>query len=358
MTRESGKRGTARGQESAGEEVCRLDREYRDGYVPLCFISLFFVIFPPYPDTAQKGIVLEHEEWVWAGAYTLLSMITRFWRIGAANYVVWDEAHFGKFGTHYINRDFYFDVHPPLGKMLVGLAGLLSGYKGNFEFKSGVAYPEDVPYTAMRVMLASFGVALVPLAWFTSGEMGWSRWTRHWVTICVLCGEFYLSILFFFASHGPCGLIFFQTLDGFVFPDLFFSTPCSYSSPLRPLLVLSSSAINDTPHLARTGGYGLSSRDGRSVACVVSSGWECLSPRLSAFTRLKICGKSLVTSRCPLQVSFIERKKKKKNHAKDTIAHVHHPLGCPNHLPYNPSLHRLRLVFQNAFPHPQPIRPR
>lgn len=52
MTRESGKRGTARGQESAGEEVCRLDREYRDGYVPLSFISLFFVIFTPYPDTA------------------------------------------------------------------------------------------------------------------------------------------------------------------------------------------------------------------------------------------------------------------------------------------------------------------
>lgn len=146
----------------------------------------------------------EHEEWVWAGVYTLLSMITRFWRIGAANYVVWDEAHFGKFGTHYIKRDFYFDVHPPLGKMLVGLAGLLSGYQGNFEFKSGVAYPEDVPYTAMRVMLASFGVALVPLAWFTSGELGWSRWTRHWVTICVLCGEFQ------FSSHGPMLTDFFS----------------------------------------------------------------------------------------------------------------------------------------------------
>jgi hypothetical protein len=34
---------------------------------------------------------MEHEEWVWTGVYTLLSMITRYWRIGAANYVVWDE---------------------------------------------------------------------------------------------------------------------------------------------------------------------------------------------------------------------------------------------------------------------------
>lgn len=155
--------------------------------------------------TLQQGIYAEYEEWIWAAVYTILSMITRFWRIGAANYVVWDEvsfricwieckqltsqAHFGKFGSHYINRDFYFDVHPPLGKMLVGLAGLLSGYNGGFEFKSGVEYPADLPHTTMRVMLASFGVALVPIAWFTAGEMGWSRFTRHWVTICVLCGE-------------------------------------------------------------------------------------------------------------------------------------------------------------------------
>jgi hypothetical protein len=103
------------------------------------------------------------------------------------------QAHFGKFGSHYINRDFYFDVHPPLGKMLVGLAGLLSGYNGGFEFKSGVEYPSDLPYTSMRVMLASFGVALVPIAWFTAGEMGWSRFTRHWVTVCVLCGEYISS---------------------------------------------------------------------------------------------------------------------------------------------------------------------
>ena len=149
----------------------------------------------------------EFEDPIWALIYTILAMITRFWRIGAANYVVWDEvslasglslcadnqAHFGKFGSHYINRDFYFDVHPPLGKMLVGLTGLLSGYNGGFEFKSGNEYPSDVPYTAMRIMLASFGVALVPLAWWTAGELGWSKFTRHWVTLCVLCGELTLE---------------------------------------------------------------------------------------------------------------------------------------------------------------------
>jgi dolichyl-phosphate-mannose-protein mannosyltransferase len=41
--------------------------------------------------TSQRGLMVEHEEWIWTGVYTALSMITRYWQIGAANYVVWDE---------------------------------------------------------------------------------------------------------------------------------------------------------------------------------------------------------------------------------------------------------------------------
>ncbi|KAB5595729.1 Dolichyl-phosphate-mannose-protein mannosyltransferase [Ceratobasidium theobromae] len=126
--------------------------------------------------------------------YTLLSCWTRFYNIGKSDIVVWDEAHFGKFGSHYLKREFYFDVHPPLGKMLVGLAGLLSGYDGSFEFKSGEKYPDSVPYITMRVMLALFGVAMVPLAWFTAKELRFTNRACHLVTIMTLCDLAWLCI--------------------------------------------------------------------------------------------------------------------------------------------------------------------
>ena len=79
--------------------------------------------------------------------------------------------------------------------MLIGLAGLLAGYDGGFEFKSGAEYGDAVPYVAMRVMMAMFGVAMVPLGWYTAQELGMSFWASHLVAIMVLCGEFIHSTL-------------------------------------------------------------------------------------------------------------------------------------------------------------------
>lgn len=64
----------------------------------------------------------------------------------------WDETHFGKFANHYIHGQFYFDVHPPLGKMLIGLAGYLTGYRGEHEFKQPGQPFGDSHYYGMRLV--------------------------------------------------------------------------------------------------------------------------------------------------------------------------------------------------------------
>ena len=175
--------------------------------------------------------------------------------------------------------------------MLVGLAGLLSGYNGGFEFKSGVEYPADLPHTAMRVILASFGVMLVPLAWWTAGEMGWSRFTRHWVTICVLCGMPLASIYtstrasvalpYFESTHNllPHSWVvivaYVQISVGSVSPASSCSTRCSSSSPSRQLLVSSNSTASDMTRSTKIGGYGWSLPAGPSAVYARSSGWGC-----------------------------------------------------------------------------------
>ncbi|KAF9053374.1 dolichyl-phosphate-mannose-protein mannosyltransferase [Panaeolus papilionaceus] len=165
------------------------------------------------PPTSLREFFMQNLEHLPPIVYTLLSCWTRFHKIGAANIVVWDEAHFGKFASHYLKREFYFDVHPPLGKMLVGLAGLLAGYDGSFEFKSGEVYPDSVPYVAMRVMMATFGVGMVPLAWYTAVELGMSQWACHLTALMVLLDVGWLCISRFILLDSM--LLFFTFLTVF-----------------------------------------------------------------------------------------------------------------------------------------------
>lgn len=72
--------------------------------------------------------------------------------------------------------------------MLVGLSGLLAGYNGSFEFKSGETYPAELNYTFMRIFNATFGALCVPLAYFTCKQFGFTKWATWLVTFMVLCG--------------------------------------------------------------------------------------------------------------------------------------------------------------------------
>lgn len=104
----------------------------------------------------------------------LLSMCTRFYKLPEPPHVCWDETHFGKMGSYYINRTFFFDVHPPLGKMLIGLAGYLTGYDGTFPFiKPGDKY-EHHNYWGMRGFCAALGSCLPPFAFLVVWELSHS----------------------------------------------------------------------------------------------------------------------------------------------------------------------------------------
>ncbi|KAI8092816.1 Dolichyl-phosphate-mannose-protein mannosyltransferase-domain-containing protein [Halteromyces radiatus] len=131
-------------------------------------------ILPQYSSNKYIAYCQQHHEVIIPTVLTILSFWTRFRLISLSQIVVWDEAHFGKFGSHYIKHDFYFDVHPPLGKILVGLSGVLAGYNGSFGFDSGSTYPDGMHYGVMRVFNAMWGALLVPLAYLTARQLNFS----------------------------------------------------------------------------------------------------------------------------------------------------------------------------------------
>lgn len=76
----------------------------------------------------------------------------------------------------------------------MGLSGVLAGYNGTFEFKSGERYPPEINYTFMRAFNAFFGAICVPMAYWTAKELKFQRPTVWLVTLMVLCENSYTTI--------------------------------------------------------------------------------------------------------------------------------------------------------------------
>lgn len=132
--------------------------------------------------------------WTFVALLTIAAYASRFYKISAGAFVLWDEAHFGKFSSYYLRRMFYFDVHPPLAKMLVALGGYLAGVDGSFEFPSGTPYPEGFNYVFMRMFVAAFGTLIVPFTYLTAVQLRLGKYAAYLCATMALFGIKYYRI--------------------------------------------------------------------------------------------------------------------------------------------------------------------
>jgi dolichyl-phosphate-mannose-protein mannosyltransferase len=81
-----------------------------------------------------------------------------------------------QFASYYLQRTYFFDVHPPFGKLLFALMGWFVGYDGHFLFDNiGDSYIDNkVPYVAFRAMPALMGALTVPTVFLIMWESGYS----------------------------------------------------------------------------------------------------------------------------------------------------------------------------------------
>ncbi|VVT55152.1 uncharacterized protein SAPINGB_P004453 [Magnusiomyces paraingens] len=107
---------------------------------------------------------------------TAIAFITRFYIINYPDEVVFDEVHFGKFASFYLQRTYFFDLHPPFAKLLIAFVGYIVGYDGAFKFDNiGESYiTNKVPYVAYRSLSATLGALTIPIIFLTLKESGYS----------------------------------------------------------------------------------------------------------------------------------------------------------------------------------------
>ncbi len=105
----------------------------------------------------------------------VVSIVTHFIFFGHPNETVFDEVHFGKFITGYFTHEYFFDIHPPLGKLLISGAGYLTGFKPGFSFAQiGQKFP-DKEYMWLR-LLPNIAATLLPIViFFLALRLGFSK---------------------------------------------------------------------------------------------------------------------------------------------------------------------------------------
>ncbi|KAK4154043.1 Dolichyl-phosphate-mannose--protein mannosyltransferase [Chaetomidium leptoderma] len=126
--------------------------------------------------TAKSSASSERDHKAVFTVITILAFVTRFWGISHPNEVVFDEVHFGKFASYYLEKTYFFDVHPPFGKLLFALMGWLVGFDGHFHFENiGDSYiVNKVPYVAFRSLPAILGALTVSVVYLIMWESGYS----------------------------------------------------------------------------------------------------------------------------------------------------------------------------------------
>jgi len=118
--------------------------------------------------------------WADTGITVLLAVaagILRISRLSSPNAVVYDEYHYGKFLNWTLTHRFFFDVNPPLSKLVLSGIAYLAGYDpAAFAYGNiGEEYPTAAMAWAARLPSAIFGTLAVPLLYRVCRQLRLSR---------------------------------------------------------------------------------------------------------------------------------------------------------------------------------------
>jgi dolichyl-phosphate-mannose-protein mannosyltransferase len=84
-----------------------------------------------------------------------MAIVTRFWALDSPLAVVFDETYYQQNAGHYLAGTFYFNLHPPLGSLLLGAWAWLAGLSSE-----SLLRPDPAPL--LRALPALAGALIIP----------------------------------------------------------------------------------------------------------------------------------------------------------------------------------------------------
>lgn len=99
----------------------------------------------------------------------IISLFLHFYRLSYPPQVVFDEQWYASHSASYFVHRYYFDVHPPLAKLLIAFSGYIFGFKdptGKYYFRHATEYPSLNSYLPLRILPAFLGSLIPILGWF------------------------------------------------------------------------------------------------------------------------------------------------------------------------------------------------
>lgn len=105
----------------------------------------------------------------------ILVFLTRFFYFSKPPEIVFDEIYFGKFVINYFSGANFFDIHPPLGKLIIFFFAKIFGFHYLENQDSLILLSDPKNLFILRIAPAFFGVLLVPLVFKLTGILSNSK---------------------------------------------------------------------------------------------------------------------------------------------------------------------------------------
>lgn len=97
--------------------------------------------------------------------------------------------------SSYLKREYFFDVHPPIGRLLIALAGWILKLDPSFDYKTGESFPPNYNYCSLRIYHTIFSGLSSPAAYLSVRNLGLPKLLSLIAGLFIALGNVYLAYI-------------------------------------------------------------------------------------------------------------------------------------------------------------------